>query len=62
MREFLYSEIAQMHGMRNVPDDPDLAILTGTRLCEELLEPLNARWGRIIVRSCLLYTSDAADE
>lgn len=51
MREFLYSEIAQMHGLRNVPVDPDLAIQTGTRLCEELLEPLNARWGRIIVRS-----------
>jgi len=51
MREFLYSEIAQMHGLRNVPEDPDLAIAAGTRLCEELLEPLNARWGRIIVRS-----------
>lgn len=51
MREFLYSEIAQMNGLRNVPTDPDLAIASGTRLCEDLLEPLNARWGRIIVRS-----------
>jgi len=51
MREFLYSEIAQMNGLANVPIDPDLAIETGTKLCEKLLEPLNARWGRIIIRS-----------
>ncbi len=51
MREFLYSEIAQMHGLANVPVNPDLAIAAGTRLCEDLLEPLNKRWGRIIVRS-----------
>lgn len=51
MREFLYSEIAAIHGFANAPDDPGLAIASGTRLCEELLEPLNARWGRIVVRS-----------
>jgi len=51
MREFLYSEIAQMHGLPNVPENPDLAIANGMRLCEELLEPLNARWGRVVVRS-----------
>lgn len=51
MREFLYSEIAQMNGLRNVPEDPDLAIAAGTRLCEDLLEPIVARWGRIIIRS-----------
>ena len=51
MREFLYSEIAQMNGLRNVPEDPDLAIASGKRLCEDLLEPLNDRWGRIVVRS-----------
>ena len=26
MRDFLYSEIANIHGMTNLPDDPDLAI------------------------------------
>lgn len=51
MRDMLHSEIAQFHGLMNVPDDPDLAIETGTRLCEELLEPLQERWGRITVRS-----------
>ena len=42
MREMLYSEIASFHGVPNIPDDPDLAIAAGTRLCEELLEPLHA--------------------
>lgn len=51
MRDFLYSEIAAVHGILNVPDDPDLAIRVGTRLCEDLLEPLQERWGRIAIRS-----------
>lgn len=51
MRDMLYSEIAAVHGLLNVPDDPDLAIEAGTRLCEELLEPLQERWGRIAIRS-----------
>ena len=51
MREFLYSEIGSFHGLSNVPENPDLAIETGTRLCEELLEPLNAKFGRIAIRS-----------
>ena len=51
MRDMLYSEIAQVHGLLNVPDDPDLAIEAGARLCEELLEPLQDHWGRIAVRS-----------
>lgn len=51
MRDMLYSEIAAFHGLLNVPDDPDLAIAAGTRLCEELLEPLQDRWGRIAIRS-----------
>lgn len=51
MRDFLYSEIANFYAMPNIPDDPDLAIAAGKRLCEELLEPLNATFGRIGVRS-----------
>lgn len=51
MRDFLYSEIASMHGLSNIPDDPDLAIEAGRHLCEELLEPLNATFGRIAIRS-----------
>jgi hypothetical protein len=51
MREFLYSETANVHGIQNIPDNPDLAIEVGRRLCEELLEPLNATFGRVAVRS-----------
>lgn len=51
MRDFLYSEIANIHGIPNIPDDPDLAIAAGTRLCSELLEPLQATFGRVAIRS-----------
>ena len=51
MREMLYSEISNFHGIPNIPDDPDLAIAVGTRLCEELLEPLHATFGRVSIRS-----------
>ena len=46
MRDMLHSEIAQVHGLLNAPDDPDLAIEAGKRLCEEMLEPLQVEFGR----------------
>jgi hypothetical protein len=51
MRDFLYSEIASFYGIPNIPDDPDLAIAAGKRLCEACLEPLLAGFGRISIRS-----------
>jgi hypothetical protein len=51
MRDFLFSDIASVHGFNNVPDDPDLAVEVGKRLCEDLLEPLDARFGRVALRS-----------
>jgi hypothetical protein len=51
MRDFLYSDIAALNGFSNLPDDPDLAILAGTQLCENLLEPLQDVFGRVAVRS-----------
>ena len=51
MREMLYSEVVAKHGMLNAPDDPELAIAAGTRLCEDILEPLQDHWGRIAIRS-----------
>jgi hypothetical protein len=38
MRDMLYSEIAAVHGLLNVPDDPELAIKAGTRLCEDIFD------------------------
>jgi hypothetical protein len=51
MRDFLYSEIANIHAMTNLPDDPDLAIAAGRALCEHLLEPIQETFGRIAIRS-----------
>jgi hypothetical protein len=60
MRDFLYSDISQMHGIPNLPDDPDLAIKAGRRLCQELLEPLQNHFGRIAIRSA--YRSAAVNQ
>lgn len=51
MRDFLHSEIANFHGLPNIPDDPDTAIAVGRKLCEQLLEPLHATFGRLAIRS-----------
>ncbi len=51
MRDFLYSEIANFHGIPNLPEDPDLAIAAGRRLCADLLEPLRASFGGLAIRS-----------
>ncbi len=51
MRDFLYSEISQIEGIPNIPDDPDLAILAGKALCEHVLEPIQKKLGRISIRS-----------
>jgi hypothetical protein len=51
MRDFLYSEIAAIEGMRNLPSDPDLAIAAGRGLCQLVLEPLQATFGRLNIRS-----------
>jgi len=51
MRDFLYSEVANFYGIPNIPDNPDLAIEAGRQLCEQLLEPLNATFGRVCIRS-----------
>ena len=51
MRDFLFSDIVAINRFSNIPDEPDLAIKAGKRLCEELLEPLQDQFGRIAIRS-----------
>ena len=51
MREFLYSEIANIHARQNIPENPELAIANGRALCEALLDPLEETFGRVAVRS-----------
>lgn len=50
-RDFLFSEIGAAFGIPNVPDDLDLAVYAGRELCERILEPLQAAFGRIHIRS-----------
>ncbi|HEK1650559.1 peptidase M15 [Pseudomonas aeruginosa] len=59
MRDFLYSEISQIEGIPNIPDFPGRAIEAGKQLCEQLLEPLQDRFGRIVIRSA--YRSPAVN-
>jgi hypothetical protein len=51
MRNFLYSEIANFHQIQNMPDDPQLAVMAGTKLCTEILDPLVETFGPIEIRS-----------
>lgn len=51
LRDFLMSEIGMIHGIPNVPLDPDRAILRGRALCETLLDPLVDTFGHIAIRS-----------
>ena len=51
MRDFLYSEVAEVHGIPNVPDDAELAVKAGKALCRNLLEPLRRIFGHITIRS-----------
>lgn len=51
MRDFLYSEISQIEGIPNIPDDPKLAEHVGRQLCENVLEPIQDIFGRISIRS-----------
>ncbi|WP_257223375.1 MULTISPECIES: hypothetical protein [unclassified Acinetobacter] len=60
MRDFLYSEIANWYGVPNFPDHPDIAIRTGTELCQQLLEPLQQKFGRIAIRSA--YRSPSVNQ
>jgi hypothetical protein len=51
MRDFLFSDIAAIHGFDNLPDNPEIAIKAGEKLCQELLEPIQDVFGRISIRS-----------
>ena len=51
MREFLYSEIANIHRLSNIPQNPDRAIAHGRAFCTTLLDPLEDTFGRVAIRS-----------
>ncbi|MGB7244791.1 MAG: hypothetical protein WBC93_22220 [Sulfitobacter sp.] len=51
MRDFLYSEIGNIHAVPNIPDNPDLTLANGRAFCTALLDPLEETFGRVAVRS-----------
>lgn len=51
MREFLCSEIGNLHEISNIPDNPDLALDRGRVFATTLLDPLEETFGRVFVRS-----------
>lgn len=57
MRDFLYSEVAEVHGIPNVPDDAELAVRAGKALCRNLLEPLRQVFGHVTIRSAFRSAS-----
>lgn len=57
MRDFLYSEVAEVHGIPNVPNDAELAIRSGKALCRNLLEPLRRVFGHVTIRSAFRSAS-----
>lgn len=59
MRDFLYSEISNFHGIPNIPEKPDIAIRVARQICTEPLEPLQDRFGRLAIRSA--YRSKAVN-
>lgn len=60
MRDFLYSDIGNFYSIPNIPDDPDLAIAAGEKLCQELLDPLFETFGNVIIRSA--YRSKSVNQ
>jgi len=51
MREMLYSEVANVCGVQNTPEDAELAVQAGRMLCTQVLEPLRRAFGHISIRS-----------
>ena len=51
MRDMLYSEVANFHGLQNIPQDPDLALHVGRNIAAKIIEPLKKAFGHVTVRS-----------
>jgi hypothetical protein len=49
LRDFLYSSEAAARGLSNLPEDPQMVVQAGKALCEKILEPVLARFGRFAI-------------
>jgi len=60
MREMLYSEVGNFYRVQNIPENPELAIDAGRKLCTLVLEPLRRKFGQVCIRSA--YRSPTLNE
>mgnify|MGYP003389160871 FL=1 len=60
MREMLYSEVANFHGLSNLPEDPELALHVGRKIATEIIEPLKSAFGHVAIRSA--YRSPSVNQ
>ncbi|MHA7777318.1 hypothetical protein [Roseibium sp. M-1] len=51
MREMLCSEVANVHRVPNIPENPELALKVGREIATRLLEPLKQAFGHVAIRS-----------
>jgi len=51
VRDFLYSEAADYYGIPNLPQKPELMVITGREFCRRILEPLSATFGPLHIRT-----------
>lgn len=49
LRDFLFSTESAVLGLNNLPEDPEQVIRSGRMLCEKVLEPILARFGRFAI-------------
>ena len=49
LRDFLFSTECAARGLTNFPEDPEHVVMAGKALCEKVLEPVLAKWGRFAI-------------
>ena len=49
LRDFLFSTECAARGLTNFPEDPDMVIRAAKAMCEKVLEPIEAQWGRCAI-------------
>lgn len=49
LRDFMFCTASAAHGLSNFPEHPDAVIVAGRALCERLLEPVLAQFGRFAI-------------
>lgn len=49
LRDFLFSTESAVLGLSNLPEDTEMVIRAGQALCEQVLEPIQAQFGRFSI-------------